>query len=429
MRVEVFPSSIIGEMSVPSSKSHTIRGLVIATLASGKSTIRNPLCSEDILSAARNVEQLGAKITREEKYWLVEGTGGRLKTAEDVVDVGNSGTTLYFLTSVASLLSDYTIFTGDSSIRNRPIQPLLDALKSLGAQGSTANIKKDSPPFFVKGPLVGGSAEVPCQTSQYISSLMIAAPLCEEDTLITTKNPMETPYLQMTIDWLKKNGIEIEYDSTGYENFKIKGRQEYKAFDETIPSDWSSVAFPTAAALTKGSELTIHNMDFYDSQGDAAVIDYFIKMGADITKDLSEGKLYIKGGKKLEGITIDLVNTPDALPICCVAGVMANGTTILDNVAGARVKETDRVQVMTEALAEMGADIKATENTITINGGKPIQGKVLDSHGDHRIAMALTVAGLFAEGSTTILGAECASITFPDFYKKFKSCGVKLIEV
>lgn len=143
-------------------------------------------------------------------------------------------------------------------------------------------------------------------------------------------------------------------------------------------------------------------------------------MGADIQKDETSGDLIIHGGKQLHGISMDLKNTPDALPILCVAGCMADGTTVLDNVAGARLKETDRVSVMTEALSLMGADISATENTITIHGGKKLRGCVQDSHGDHRIAMALTVAGMSAEGCTEITGAECASVHLPNFYPKMQ---------
>ncbi|MEG2216330.1 MAG: 3-phosphoshikimate 1-carboxyvinyltransferase, partial [Clostridia bacterium] len=316
--------------------------------------------------------------------------------------------------------------TGDKSIRKRPVQPLLDALNKLGAQSSPTRSGSNSAPFFIKGPICGGEVEVPCTTSQYISSLMIAAPMCSGDTCITTQKPMEIPYLDMTIQWLREAGVEVDYDQKEHKYFKIKGNQKYKPFDKVMPSDWSSVAFPTVAALTEGSELTIHNMNFKDTQGDAAVIDHLIAMGADIQKNATKGDLVIRGGNKLHGITIDLMNTPDALPILCVAGCMAEDTTVLDNVAGARLKETDRVAVMTEALTRMGADIFATENTITIHGGKALRGCIQDSHDDHRIAMALTVAALSAQGCTTIQGAECASVTFPGFYDKMQVCGLNV---
>lgn len=425
MIANVYAGSLQGEMSVPSSKSHTIRALIIATLAGGRSYIRNPLPSEDCKAAMRIAGQFGSKVTVEEGCWIVDGPVNGLQVPDDVVNVDNSGTTLYFMTSIAALLPEYTVFTGDKSIRRRPATPLLNALKELGATAETTRSNCGSAPFFVKGPIKGGKVSVTCNPSQYISSLMIAAPMCEGDIYITTDRPMETPYLDMTIKWLREAGIEVEYDEGGYKWFSVKGQQKYHAFDKYMPSDWSSVAFPTVAALTEGSRLVIHNMDFKDSQGDAVVIDHLIKMGADIRKDLETGDLIITGGKPLEGIYMDLVNTPDALPILCVAGCMANGTTVLDNVAGARLKETDRVSVMVDALGKMGADISATENTITIHGGKKLHGCTLESHDDHRIAMALTVAAMSAEGCTSILNAECASVTFPGFYDKMKACGLK----
>lgn len=426
MNAKVYPSSVRGEMSIPSSKSHTIRALIIATMAGGRSFIRNPLLSEDCKAAMRIIRQFGAKVTAQEGCWAVDSPADGLVTPDDIVDVGNSGTTLYFMTSIAALRPDYTVFTGDESIRRRSVQPLLDALNKLGAHSSTTRAGSVSAPFFIKGPISGGEVKVPCTVSQYISSLMIAAPLCNDGMRITTDEPKETPYLDMTIKWLREAGIEVNYDEKGHRYFEIKGNQQYKPFDKVMPSDWSSVAFPAVAALTQGSELVIHNMDFHDSQGDAAVIDHLIKMGADICKDEAKGDLIIRGGKKLSGITMDLLNTPDALPILCVVGCMAHGRTVLDNVAGARLKETDRVAVMTDALSRMGADITATSNTIVINGARELHGCVLDSRGDHRIAMALTVAAFCAQGSTEITGAECASVTFPGFYEKMKSCGARI---
>lgn len=417
---------VAGEISVPSSKSHTIRALIIATLAGGRSYIRNPLLSEDCKAAMRIAGQFGSTVTAEEGCWIVDGPANGLVTPDDVVNVDNSGTTLYFMTSVAALLPDWTVFTGDKSIRRRPVKPLLDALAVLGAQSEITRSNCDCAPFVIRGPIHGGAVKVPCTTSQYISSLMIAAPLCQGDTRIMTDNPMETPYLNMTIKWLREAGVQVNFDEREYRWFEIAGGQSYKAFDRVMPSDWSSVAFPTVAGLVPGSRMVINNMDFNDTQGDAAVIDHLIRMGADIQKDRENGRLVIAGGNRLHGIGMDLINTPDALPILCVAGCMAEGTTVLHNVAGARLKETDRVAVMTDALSRMGADISATENTITIHGGRRLRGCELKSHDDHRIAMALTVAALFAEGETSVTEAECASVTFPGFYDRLLSCGAKI---
>ena len=162
MNAKIYPSSIQGEISVPSSKSHTIRALIIATLAGGRSYIRNPLLSDDCKAAMRIAGQFGSTVTAEDGVWIVDGPVDGLKTPDDIVNVDNSGTTLYFMTSVAALLRDYTVFTGDKSIRKRPVQPLLTALNQLGAQSSTTREGNACAPFFIKGPIRGGEVNVPC---------------------------------------------------------------------------------------------------------------------------------------------------------------------------------------------------------------------------------------------------------------------------
>ncbi len=426
MEAKITKKSLKGAIVVPSSKSHTIRAIVIATLAGGKSVINNPLPSDDCKAALRAAELFGAACTVSEGQWIVQGPEDGIRVPDDVVNVDNSGTTLYFMTSLAALLSDWTVFTGDKSIRSRPATPLLDALSQLGATATTTRRAVTSPPFMVKGPIRAGRVKVEGSPSQYISSLLLVAPLCNGTMRIETDNPMETPYLDLTIDWMRRTGVEVTYDEANYRYFEVKGPQRYSPFTRAMPSDWSSVAFPVVAGLTSGSELIVNNLDFMDKQGDAKVVDYLIEMGADIKKDLDGGRLIIKGGKDLHGITIDMAGTPDAVPILSVVGSLAHGITVLDNVAGARLKETDRVSVMVDLLSRMGADIRAEHNTITIHGGKPLKGTTLESYGDHRVAMALTAAGLFAEGVTTIRGAECASVTFPGFYEQLNALGADI---
>lgn len=425
MKALIHKNEIVGELIVPGSKSHTIRALIIAALTGGRSVIKNPLNSDDCKAAMKAIEQFGAGCTVKDEEWVVNAPSGGLKTPDNVIDVGNSGTTLYFITSIASLLSDWVVFTGDNSIRRRPATPLLDALSQREVTTFTTKSGSKSAPFIVKGPMKAGKVKVAGNPSQYISSLLLASPMCEGTMRIESDNPMEIPYIEMTLDWMKKTGIDVSYDEEGFKWFEVKGVQKYQPFTRTIPSDWSSVAFPVVAGLAEGSEILINNLDFNDKQGDVRVIDYLIAMGANIKKR-SLGSLVIKGDRKLKGINIDMSSTPDALPILAVVGSIAEGTTVLDNVAGARMKETDRVAVMAEVLTKMGVDVKTEENTLTIFGGKPLHGAEIESYGDHRIAMAVTVAGLYAKGETVINDAECASVTFPGFYEKLNGLGAAI---
>ncbi len=430
MIARVRRKAIKGSMTIPGSKSHTIRAIVIATLAGGKSVILNPLPSDDCLSAVSAARLFGASIVTEADRWVVESPAGGIRVPDNVVDVGNSGTTLYFMTSMASLLPGYTVFTGDASIRRRPSTPLLDALTQLGAFATTTRPGSKSAPHIVRGPIKSGVVKVEGNPSQYISSLMLAAPMCDGMMTIECDNPAETPYIDMTADWMRRTGITVDYDDKTYRYFKIAGKQSYTPFTRTIPADWSSVAFPLAAALGDGSEIVVENMDFSDKQGDSAIVDHLANMGAAIEKDTASGVLRLKGGAPLTAIEADMANTPDMLPIMCVVACLAKGTTVLRNVAGARKKETDRVAVTTELLRKMGADISATDNEIRVNGGRQLTGCPVESYGDHRIAMAMTVAGLHASGETTVNEAQCASVTFPGFYDKLNNlgAGIQLIE-
>lgn len=426
MKATVQPGALNGSIIVPGSKSHTIRALIIATLAGGRSVIRNPLLSEDCKAAMRAAIQFGSTCQVREDCWVIEGPPNGLKTPDNVVDVANSGTTLYFMTSVAALLSDAVVFTGDASIRRRPSEPLLAALRQLGVEAFTTRRDSAAALFVVRGPMRAGKATVSGLTSQWTSSILIAAPLCKGRTRIELPEPRETPYIEMTIDWMRKSGVTVAYDERNFNWFEVEGVQEYRPFERDIPSDWSSVAFPLVAALGEGSRVRIDNLDFNDKQGDMKIVDYLLKMGADIERDERNGSLTVRGGKPLHGAAFDMLATPDALPILSVAACFAKGVTVLHNVSGTRRKETDRVAVMSDALNRMGADISYDDNTMTIRGGRPLSGCELESHDDHRVAMALTAAALSAKGETVIRGAECAGVTFPGFFDKFARMGARI---
>lgn len=423
MKAIIRKNNIKGEMNVPSSKSHTIRAVVIAALAKGKSIIKNPLPSEDGKAAIKAAEKFGVKCTIEDDQWIIEGLGENLKVPDDVINVDNSGTTLYMMTGLASLLSDWTVFTGDQSIRKRPATPLLDALSCLGSTSFTTRSEVDSPPFVIKGPIKAGTVKVSGTPSQYISTLLMVAPMLEGLTRIETDNPTETPYMDMTIDWMRRTGITVNFDEESYRYFEVQGKQEYNAFTRVIPSDWSAVAFPLAAGLTPGSELVINNLDFDDKQGDSKIVEILQQMGANIEVDKENNKLKIIGGNKLHGITIDCAATPDAVPILSVIGSLAEGITVLDNVAGVRAKETDRVAVMEKELEKMGAKIESEHNKMIIYGGQSLKGAEVESHDDHRVAMALSVAGLFVDGETIVNDSECVNVSFPNFYEILNNLG------
>jgi len=419
MDLIVNASRLNGEITIPGSKSHTIRALVIATLAKGLSRIYRPLISADTLSCLNGCKAFGAKCEEKEDYWQIEGMAGQPKLPQDIINVGNSGTTLNFLTGTASLVDGYTILTGDTQIKRRPIQPLLDALTILGAEAYSTP-QTGCPPIVVKGTLKGGYTEVTGTISQYLSSLLMNCPLAPNDTEIKTTNLNEKPYVEMTLGWLKKQ--QIQYEQTEPERFWIKGNQSFKAFTEAIPADFSSATFFICTAAIPGCDIVLKGLDFNDTQGDKRVVDVLRAMGADI--HLTADGLHIRG-TTLEGIEIDLADMPDALPALAVVGCLAKGTTRIRNVEHARLKETDRIAVMSRELKAMGADISEQADGLTIRTSR-LAGQSVQSYKDHRVAMALTIAGLAVRGTTRIKDADAVGVTFPQFPQLLKQLGASI---
>jgi len=415
-------SKLKGKVTIPASKSHTIRAVAIAALASGKSFIRNPLISNDAISAAHCYGQLGAKIdTSDLKVWQVTGTGGKLDAPNEPIDVGNSGTTLRLAMGSASLLEhgQAITLTGDDQTNNRPIGPLIKSLNELGAK--CVSLKNNSKaPVKIAGKITGGKTSIEAFTSQYLSSLLLCAPLAKNDTEIDVPLLNEPGYVQMTLDWLDKQNIE--YKRQELRNLKIKGNQSYTSFNTTIPADFSSATFFLCAAALCGDGVTLEGLDFIDSQPDKAVVDYLKAMGADIT--IGELSITVKASQ-LKGIDIDMNGTPDALPAMAVTAAFAEGTTRLLNVPQARSKETDRIKAMAVELKKMNVDIEELQDGLIIRRSRPRPAK-LHGWADHRIVMALSLAAMCIDEQCVIDTAEAMNVTFPEYVKLMKTIGANM---
>ena len=416
MNLEVKKSVISGTFCVPGSKSHTIRAVAFATMAEGKSEIFNPLSSEDTESSLKASVVLGAEVKKEKKCWIITGHGKNLQISQDFADLGNSGTSLRIFSALAALGNKKISFDGDSSLRTRKMAPLLKALEGLGAKITSS--ENWTCPLSVKGPIKGGKIRMECKSSQYLTALLIATPLLENDSEIELTLLNEKPYVEITLDWLTKMGISFNA-SNDLMHFNIKGGQIYRPFKTSIPGDFSTATFPLASSAVTGGTVTLKNLDFSDKQGDKEVFYYLDKMGMKIRKDSSVTEVI---PAKLSGIEIDMNSTPDALPAMAVIGCFADGKTILKNVPQARMKETDRIASMTCELRKMGANVEEFEDGMAISKSQ-LHGTELESYGDHRIAMALAIAAMGANGKSVIKNAECSSVTYPAFFDDFKNCG------
>ncbi len=412
-------SRLKGTVSIPASKSHTIRAVAIASLAQGQSLIRNPLTSADAASAVSTYRALGATIdTSDPKLWRVTGTGGEIRVPSEPVDVGNSGTTLNIALGSAALAGKgQTItFVGDQQTQSRPIGPILNSLTELGAKGVSVN-NNGKAPAKVTGHLLGGKTSIACSTSQYLSSLLLCTPLALKDSEINVTLLNEPGYVQMTLDWLDSQGIQ--YRKQQMKKFSVKGRQSYKPFDRPVPADFSSATFFLCAGALVGEEVTLLGLDFKDSQPDKAVVEYLKGMGAKITVQADAVTVSAAG---LKGIEIDMNKTPDALPAMSVTAAFAEGETRLVNVPQARGKETDRIACMAKELRKLSVEVEELPDGLVIHGGQPKPATV-HGWGDHRIVMALALAGLLLDGPLTVDTAEAMSVTFPDYVKLMQSLG------
>ena len=404
MNWTVSPSSLEGTVRIPGSKSHTIRALICALYAHGESVIRDPLISSDTLSGKDMASALGADIAVEKGVWRVTGRG--VNPSGAAIDVGNSGTSLYFGIAAAALSDRPVTFTGDEQICRRSAAPLLSALESLGVKVESTN---GCTPLTVTGPIRGGTCEVKAVSSQYLSALLLACPLAENETVIEVPLLNEKPYVEMTLAWLDRCGMR--YENRGFSRFVIPGNQSYEHFDAAVPADFSSAAFFLVAGGISDKGIILEGLDYTDTQGDKRVADILREMGA--TVDIRNDSIFVKGPLR-NGGTFDLNEIPDCLPILSVAGCFAPGETRLVNVAHARIKETDRIAVMRAELAKLGADIEELPDGLVVRKSA-LRGGSVEGHGDHRVIMSTAVAGCNASAPVTISGTDAVSVTFPEF--------------
>ncbi len=463
MNVSTNNNKLSGSVSVPGSKSHTIRALLLAALGEGVSHIHNPLPSADCLSAAHAIKAFGADCDigcpvdenghpqgTPATTWVVTGAGKNAHAPDVTVDVGNSGSTLYFFTPVAATFNGSSTFTGDESICKRPVSHLLDALVQLGATAATERAGVDAPPFTVTGPIAPGNIVTDGRLSQYISGLMMASTRVNGTITMTLTDPKETPYLTMTKQWLESVGFPVTM-ADDFTSITVTGPHTIKAFDRTVPADWEGVAFPLMAALLSHSDIAITGVDCTGSQGDEAVVDVLRQLGADIelkkdAADAQTGTLYVNGSKtpKLavkdpSGVLrVNISGFPDAVCALAVLAAFTDGTVVLDDTGVCRKKETDRIKVMQDELRKLGADVT---DGLTLSESDPLYGDCLVIHGssdisrlhgatvesylDHRVAMSFACMGLgLPAGETiTVKDAECCSVSFPGFFQVMNSIG------
>ena len=419
MILRVRKSSLSGTIAVPGSKSHTIRGVVAALQGRGVSTLRAPLDSEDTRSVLEAAKLFGAPVTEYPDRWEIGGMEGKLHAPGQTVFMNNSGTGLRMLTALTAMQDFPVTFDGDASLRTRLMTGVFGALEDLGVSIDSAN---GHCPFTICGPVKGSKAKVDGKSSQFLTSLLFALPRSKQDTTLVLDYLNEQPYAEITARWLTELGIKY-VKGEGLLHWEIPGNQEFPAFDKVIPADFSTACFPLAAGVLCGGKIDILNLDFNDAQGDKKVFDFYEKMGAKVIRG---DKVCSVAASELHGVELDLNSTPDALPVIAATAALIPGETRLINVAQARNKETDRIAVMAAELKKMGCDICELPDGLIIRGGT-LHAAVVDSYNDHRIAMALAIAGMCLDGETVIEHAEGIPVSYPGFVSDFQALGANFI--
>ncbi|MCK4869474.1 MAG: 3-phosphoshikimate 1-carboxyvinyltransferase, partial [Gammaproteobacteria bacterium] len=364
-------STLSGSGCVTPSKSHTLRAILLTSMVNGRSTIANYLDSPDAHAMINACRMIGANIEIvDEKQLVIEGVNGLLQCPSDVINAGNSGQVLRFMSAMLALQSKYAVITGDESIRyNRPMQPLIEGINQLGA--FCVSTKGDGyAPIVIRGQLEPGVVQLDGQDSQPVSALLLAAAFVDGTTEIKVESPGEKPWIDLTLAWLKRLGVR--YENHDYRRYFVYGNVTYSGFNYSVPSDFSSVLFPVAAALVTKSEITLNNIDMQDVQGDKKALAVLQKMGANIIYDADTQQLTVKKTERLIAQEIDVNDFIDAVTTFAVIGCFAEGKTIIKGAQAARGKECDRIAMIVNELRKMGADITEFTDGIEIKTSKLI---------------------------------------------------------
>jgi len=401
-------------LTLPGSKSYTHRALMAAALAAGASVLTNALAAEDTELTAAALAQLGAGIDWQGTTIRVTGRNGRWLPASSPIYLGNSGTSMRFLTALAALGEGEYLLTGTDRLCQRPLGELLQALGQVGVR-AVSERSDGCPPVRVTGGLRGGKARLSGGTSsQYLSAMLFIGPLAPAGlTIDITGEMVSRPYVDLTLEVLGDFGIS--YYREGYRLFELPGGQGYLPRDYEIEADASSASYFWAAAAITGGRVTITNLSLESSQGDAAFPEVLGRMGCEV--ESSPAGLTVRGGP-LKGITVDMAAMPDLVPTLAVLAAFAAGDTVITGVAHLRHKESDRLAAVATELAKMGVEVRETDDGLVIRGGAP-KGAVIHTYDDHRIAMSFAVAGLKIPG-VAIEDPQCVAKSFPDFWQFFQ---------
>lgn len=417
MNCKIEKSKLSGKIICPPNKSYTHRAIFLASLADGESKIENVLYSADTKATIDACKKFGAKINEKENNLIINSDS---KIHSTTIDAANSGTTIRIATAIASLDSGKTTLSGDSSLNQRPMKHLLDALESIGAKCSSNNGK---PPVEVSGIIKGGQVSIPGNiSSQFISALMISAPLTQNGINLNIEGELVSkPYLDATITIMKKFGVNVKTEIP-YKKYSIS-KQSYKPTRITIPSDFSSLALLLSSSVLIGNDLEIIAKMSDLPQGDECFFDILKKLGVEV--NITSDTITVKSPEKIDGGRFDLANTPDLLPPLCILALKTKNSIEIFNVKHARYKETDRIAILARELKKLGIKVEEKEDGMILHAPDKLKGANLNSENDHRLFMAFCIAGMYV-GDCIVSDSESVNVSYPNFIVDMNSMGGRI---
>jgi len=404
--IQIAPGPVAGRLRAPASKSHAQRVLIAACLAEGTSRILNPGRSADVLACLSVIQALGAQVEDLGQTLLIRGGGS---PASDVLHCGESGFCLRSTSAVAALYDRPLTLEGHGSLATRPVDMVVDALRQFGVRVET---RGGCPPVTIQGPLRGGRAVVDgSSSSQFLSGLLLALPRAKGDSELEVQRLRSGPYVRMTLDVLRAFGLQAEA-SPDLSSFRIPGNQAYRATTVDVEGDWSGAAFLLVAGAIAG-DVTVEGLLAHSAQADRAILEALEAAGAKPTWE--EGAVRVRQAE-LRGFEFDATDCPDLFPPLAALACHCIGTTRILGVDRLKHKESDRAAALIKELGALGAVIQVRGNGLEIIGG-PLRGSTLDSHNDHRIAMAGAVVALRSRVGAVIEGEGCVAKSYPEFFE------------
>lgn len=408
---------VAGKITPPCSKSYAQRALAAALLANGETVLRNVEFCSDTLSAIGCIESLGASVRRIDNHTLVV-TGG-VSPRIDVLSVGESGLAARLFTPIAALCNRPIIIEGKGTLLHRPMDMMVAPLRRLGVDVRDGGGRL---PIEVCGPLRGGEANVDGSvSSQFITGLLLALPMAEEDTVLHVEHAVSRHYIDMTIDTAERFGVKIQHND--YAEFYIEGCQRYEPVDMIIEGDWSAAAILLVAGAIAG-EVTLENMSLLSKQADVVVCEALVRAGASVIND--DHSITV-AHRDLTAFEFDATECPDLFPALVALAAAAKGESVIKGTSRLEHKESNRAEVLQSEYGKLGIEIELEDDLMRVQGGRIRSGVTVDSYHDHRIAMSLAVSALRSDGVITIRDAECVAKSYPEFFEVLDAlrCGCK----